>query len=322
MTRAAHCLAREGEERLARTKKNLALRRNVFDAVRRFFGQNGFLEVDTPLCIAAPAPEPHIDNAKAGDHFLQASPELHMKRLLCAGYENIFQLCKCFRENERGDLHLPEFTMLEWYAASADYGCMMDQVEELVRFISIETLGSLKVQYGKTVIDMAAPWQRMRLEDAFDKFAGMDMKTAIDRDLFEEKLAFEIEPALDTHRPVFLHDYPSANTPLAKSVPGNPEAAQRFELYLAGIEICNGYSERTDEKLLRARFESELSQRIKAGRPLSPMPERFLEDMANMPDAAGCALGLDRLVMVLADARTIDDVVAFIPEDEWETRRQ
>ncbi len=311
----------KGTEKQARIKNNLLLRRTIFDAVRRFFEQNDFLEVDTPIRLAAPAPEPHIETIAAGDHYLQASPELHMKRLLAAGYEKIFQICKCFRHKERGSLHLPEFTMLEWYAAGADYHALMTQVAELVRFVSIEATGRQQVMFNNTTIDLAPPWQKMRAGEAFEKYAGMRMKTAVEKDCFEEKLAFEIEPRLDKNRPVFLYDYPMENTPLAKQAPNAPGAAQRFELYLAGIEICNGYSELTDEKIQRRRFEKELAARKRDGRTASPMPERFLADMAEMPDAAGCALGLDRLVMIMADAKTIDDVVAFVPEDEWHSPR-
>ncbi|MFO8111927.1 MAG: EF-P lysine aminoacylase EpmA [Desulfosalsimonadaceae bacterium] len=322
MNQAANRLNTESTARQARIKKNLVLRQAVLGAVRQFFTQNGFLEVETPLRLTAPAPEPHIDAVESGNHYLQASPELHMKRLLCAGYRRIFQICKCFRHGERSARHLTEFTMLEWYTAGEDYFFLMDQVEKLVCFVSAEALGRQQVHYHDTVIDLSGPWKRIRAADAFLQYAGMEMKSAMAGDMFEEKLAFEIEPRLDVHRPVFLHDYPLAFTPLAKSAPDDPEAAQRFELYLGGVEICNGYSELTDAKLQRMRFETELASRKADRRPVSPMPERFLSDMSQMPEAAGCALGLDRLVMILADASAIDDVVAFVPEDDWPQSRQ
>ncbi len=312
----------ENPSRQTCIEKNLVLRSTILDAVRQFFRQNGFLEVETPLRLTAPAPEPHIDAVESGNHYLQASPELHMKRLLCAGYDKIFQICKCFRHRERGTLHIPEFTMLEWYTTGVDYRFLMDQVEKLICFVSEKTLGRQQVPYRNTTIDLSCPWKRIRTGDAFTLYADMDMKSAVANDMFEEKLAFEIEPRLDRSRPVFLHDYPLEYTPLAKSVPDDPEAAQRFELYLAGIEICNGYGELTDADTQRMRFESELSSKRANGRRVSPMPERFLDDMSNMPEASGCALGLDRLVMILADAEAIDDVVAFVPEDDQPVSRQ
>lgn len=305
-----------GKNRQALKKHTMVLRSRTMAAVREFFGQNGFLEVETPIRIASPAPEPHIDAVAAGGQFLQASPELHMKRLLCAGYDQIFQICKCFRHNERGRLHLPEFTMLEWYAAGADYRDLMEQTEELIRFVCRKITGGNRLSIEGTEIDLHPGWPEMRLSEAFTRYAGMDMKNALSAGLFEEKLAFAIEPRLDRHRPVFLRDYPMAHTPLARSVKGDPDTARRFELYLAGIEICNGCNELTDAEVLRRRFETGIARRKEAGRPSPPLPERFLQEMTEMPDAAGCALGLDRLVMLLAGENRIDDAVAFVPEDD------
>lgn len=294
----------------------LKLRQEVFRAVRRFFRQEGFIEVETPLRLRTPAPERHIDHVECGEHFLQASPELHMKRLLCAGYDRIFQICKCFRNGERSDLHLPEFTMLEWYQADADYWFLMEQTEALVRFIRRETAGRGPVFFRKAEIDLASPFYKLRLADAFRNIAGSDMEEALSEDRFEETLCFSIEPNLRKDRPVFLHGYPLAHTPLAKNIPDRPGEAQRFELYLGGIEICNGYTELTDPSLQTIRFMEENIARIRCGRAGIPMPERFLADLHAMPEAAGCALGLDRLVMVLGDAPAIDDVVAFVPEED------
>ena len=297
-------------------RENLSLRQDVFRAVRRFFMQQGFIEVETPLRLRAPAPERHIDHIGCGEHFLHPSPELHMKRLLCAGYDRIFQICKCFRNGERSDLHLPEFTMLEWYQADADYWFLMEQTEALVRFIRRETAGSDSIFFRKTDIDLAPSFYRIRLADAFRDIAGSDMEEALSEDRFEETLCFSIEPGMAKDRPVFLHDYPLDHTPLAKSVPDRPGEAQRFELYMGGIEICNGYTELTDPALQTVRFKEENAARSRCGLPEIPLPERFLADMHAMPEASGCALGLDRLVMVFADAPSIDDVVAFVPEEE------
>lgn len=305
-----------GTTRHADIKKNLVLRSKIQGAVRQFFSDRGFIEVETPVRLTAPAPEPHIDAVDSGDHFLQASPELHMKRMLCAGYENIFQICKCFRQKERGPFHLPEFTMLEWYVKGADYRFLMHQTAELIRYVSTRALGGNHISYNNKSIDLSGAWRKIRIADAFEQYCGMSPQRALENDVFEEKLAFEIEPRLDREHPIFLYDYPLENTPLAAGVVNNPETAQRFELYLAGIEICNGYTEMTNPEIQRRRFMEELTARKNENRPVYPLPNRFLNDMQTMPDAAGCALGLDRLVMIIADADTIDEVVAFVPEDD------
>ena len=297
-------------------KGHLVLRNAIVGAVRQFFNENGFLEVETPIRLTAPAPEPHIDPVASGGSFLQASPELHMKRLLCAGYDRIFQICKCFRDKERGRLHLPEFTMLEWYVKDADYHFLMDQTAALVRHVSSAVLGGIRIPCNDHVIDLAGPWRKIRTADAFEQYAAMSMRHALENDLFEEKLAFEVEPRLEREHPVFLYDYPLEHTPLAACVPDSPDTAQRFELYLDGVEICNGYTEMTDPDIQRQRFNEVITARRRRKQPVSPLPERFLEEMGGMPDAAGCALGLDRLVMIMAGARAIDDVVPFVPEDD------
>ena len=294
----------------------LILRQEVFRAIRRFFRGEGFIEVETPLRLRAPAPERHIDHVECEGHFLQASPELHMKRLLCAGYDRIFQICKCFRSGERSDLHLPEFTMLEWYQADAGYRFLMEQTEALIRFIRQETAGNDTIFFRDDKIDLALPFYKIQLADAFQEIAGSSMEKALSEDRFEEILCFSVEPGLKKDRPVFLHGYPLAHTPLAKSVPDRPGEAQRFELYMGGIEICNGYTELTDPALQAIRFKEENTARVRCGRIEIPLPKRFLADMHAMPEASGCALGLDRLVMVLADAPSIDDVVAFVPEED------
>lgn len=302
--------------RQQRIRENLELRRRVMEAVRRFFTDSGFLEVETPVRTAAPAPELHIDAIASGDRFLQTSPELYMKRLLAAGYERIFQICKCFRGGERGNRHLPEFTMLEWYAAGADYRQLMDQTEALIRYIWREVRGSDIIRFRDNRITLESPWPRIPVEEAFRLYAAVDMRTAMTEDTFDEAVAFEIEPRLAGDRPVFLYDYPAENTPLARARSDRPDLAERFEVYIAGIEICNAFTELTDAAEQRRRFEAELSARRAAGRPVYPMPEAFLSALPQMPPAAGCALGLDRLMMLLAGAERIDDVVAFVPEEE------
>ena len=296
-------------------KTNLWLRAQIIQAIRRFFIDNDYLEIETPYRIPAPAPEAHIDAEVSGDWFLHTSPELCMKRLLTAGYPRIFQICRCFRRKERGHRHLPETTILEWYAVGHTYLEMMDQCEELVRFVSLQAgFGDFLVYQGKS-IDLNTPWSRMPVADAFDRFASISMKTAVLQDRFDEVMACDIEPHLGHKKPLFIYDYPAVGASLARLKPENRSIAERFELYISGLELCNAFTELTDAIEQRLRFEHEQKMRSKSGKQVYPLPEKFLESLLFMPEASGNALGIDRLVMLFADTTRIDDVVAFTPEE-------
>jgi lysyl-tRNA synthetase class 2 len=169
--------------------------------------------------------------------------------------------------------------------------------------------------YQGNKIDLKKPWPRLSVTRAFDKFASIPMEKALSQGLFDELVASEIEPNLGRKRPVFLYDYPAPFAPLAMEKPGNPSLAQRFELYIAGIELCNAFTELTDPDEQRKRFEIELKKRHTLEKRVYPMPEKFLESLEFMPNASGNALGIDRLVMLFADTTKIDDVVAFTPEE-------
>jgi lysyl-tRNA synthetase class 2 len=301
--------------RQTRIRKNLRLRATIIHAIRQFFIENDYLEIDTPCRISAPAPEEHIEAEASGDWFLQTSPELCMKRLLAADYPRIFQICKCFRKKERGDKHLPEITLLEWYCTGANYYDLMNQCEDLIRYVALNTgLGETIAYQGET-IDCTLPWHRMPVADAFKKYASLSMTDAIQNDRFDELMALEIEPELGRGKPLFIFDYPASKGALAKLKTDNSDLAERFELYIAGIELCNGFTELTDAAEQQGRFEKERSQRTKMGKQSYPLPKRFLESLKDMPPAAGNALGIDRLVMLFADSTRIDDVVAFTPEE-------
>jgi lysyl-tRNA synthetase class 2 len=237
-----------------------------------------------------------------------------MKRLLASGYPRIFQICKCFRKNERGSRHIPEFTMLEWYRADSDYFDMMEETETLIKTVALQTGSGNSIKYQGGRIDLDGPWTRMAVAEAFDKHSSISVDKALSEDRFDETMA-EIEPALGQSVPLFLYDYPASCGALAKLKTGNNSVAERFELYICGLELCNGFTELTDPKEQKARFEKEFSHRKKSGKKEYPMPEKFLESLSLMPDASGNALGLDRLIMLFADAGTIDNVVAFTPEE-------
>jgi lysyl-tRNA synthetase class 2 len=238
-----------------------------------------------------------------------------MKRLLGAGCDRIFQICKCFRQEERGERHLPEFTLLEWYRADTDYLGLMEECEEMVAFV-LEELGLPPVIafQGKT-LDLKRPWVRLTVQEAFERNASAPLEQAMETGRFDEILAFELEPSLGFPKPVFLYQYPSSLAALARLSKDAPGVSERFELYAAGMELANAFSELTDPVEQRARFEQELAKRKKQGKPQYPMPEKFLRSLPFMPESAGIALGVDRLVMLLSNRKEIDPVVSFTPEE-------
>lgn len=283
-------------------------------AVRGFFIGRDYLEVETPNRIPAPAPEVHIDSFASGTWFLHPSPEVCMKRLLVAGYERLFQICKCYREGERGARHLPEFTLLEWYRAAADYTDLMADCEDLISY-TVHHLGSeMRIVYQGQLIDLASPWERITVDEAFRRYATMPVQEVLAAGRFDEVLVEAVEPHLGFGRPTFLFDYPLSMASLARKKKDNPLVAERFELYICGIELANGFSELTDAEEQRRRFEEASQEKSSLGKVASPLPEPFLQELPRMPEAAGIALGLDRLVMVLTDSAVIDQVVAFTPE--------
>jgi lysyl-tRNA synthetase class 2 len=303
-------------DRQKRLRNNLTIRARVIQAIRKFFIGHDYLEIETPVRIPAPAPEAHIDAVASGNWFLQTSPELCMKRLLAAGYQRIFQICKCFRQGERGRLHLPEMTLLEWYRADSNYQDMMSECEALIINIA-QKIGFKKngIVYQGKEIRLSPPWSRISVSDAFDKFGSISLEGALAKNQFDEIMVTEIEPALGISRPVFLYDYPAPRGALARLKPEDRRYAERFELYIGGLEMCNAFSELTDSAEQRERFERDRDHLQKSGKPVCPMPEKFLATLGNMPAAAGNALGIDRLVMLFANKRRIDDVTAFVPEE-------
>ncbi|AMV73306.1 translation elongation factor P-lysine lysyltransferase [Desulfuromonas sp. DDH964] len=296
---------------LARKRQHLEQRARIVQAIRAFFVAAGFLEVETPHLLPGNAPELHIDPVAAGDGFLHTSPELCMKRLLAAGYRQIFQLCRCWRRGERGARHLPEYTMLEWYRSGCDYHTLMGDCEELLAFLVPS--GSLRWQGEE--IDLVAPFERLTVREAFARHAAGSLDRALAEGRFDEVMALEIEPHLGRRRPTFLYEYPAACAALARKKSGAPQLAERFELYIAGLELANAFSELTDPDEQRQRFVREEDARRRMGKAPVPLPEKFLAELGALDSAAGIALGVDRLVMLLTDAATIDAVVAFTPED-------
>jgi len=297
------------------TPPRLSQRAAIVRAVRNFFEERGYLEVTTPLRLPVLAPELWIVPEASGSLFLQTSPELCMKRLLAAGHERIFQICPCFRKEERGRLHLPEFQMLEWYQAGASYLELMEECEELLWEVAeVCGVADMVNRLGQAV-SLEPPWERLTVSEAFGRYGNMSPETALNKGMFEEILVAKIEPELGVGKPTFLYDYPAELASLARLKPGDIEVAERFELYVNGIELANGFSELTDPTEQRERFARERELIIQAGRAPGPIPEAFLRELTNMPSAAGIALGIDRLVMLLTGATSLDEIVSFVPEE-------
>jgi len=315
------------------------IRRNrIKDAVRAFFRERGFLEVETPRLLPAGGQEPHLNPFRTSvetvrgeaDAYLITSPEYCHKRLLAAGHERIFEMARVFRNgSEEGrDLHWFEFTMLEWYRAFACYEEIMDDAENLVfhaaRAAGTDAAGALH-----------PPFRRMTMAEAYRELAGVDLEPYLSGngpefarreadegrfglgpdetpdDRFFKILVAAVEPALRNLGPVFLIDYPAAQAALSKIKPDDPRVCERFELYINGVELANGFTELNDPAEQRRRFEEDARVKAAGGREAVPVDEAFLEALElGMPPAGGVALGLDRLAMVLCGENGLD---AFLP---------
>lgn len=295
---------------LSRKRATIEKRARILHKVRAFFINQGFIEVETPHRIPANAPELTIDAVSSTDWFLQTSPELCMKRLLAAGYDKLFQICRCWRANERSDRHLPEYTMLEWYRRGCNYHQLMSDCENLITSLVDEK----SILWQGKKIDVTLPWPQLTVAEAFSQHGSIPLHQVTDLDFFSELMITEIEPALPQNKPLFLIDYPLVQGSLARRKPDNPEVAERFELYLGGLELANGFSELTDPIEQRQRFEEEEGQRRRAGKPPGQIPEIYLKELESLSNAAGIALGIDRLIMLLCDQPKIDNVVCFTPE--------
>ena len=271
----------------------LSERARVLREIRAFFDARGFTEVETPVRIPAPAPEPHIDCPASGDWFLRASPELQMKKLLAVGMERIYQIGPCFRAGEKGRRHSPEFTMLEWYRANADYLDIARDAEELLAEILRPRL--------------SAALPRVTVREAYLRWAGWDPVETWDQDRFDFDMATKIEQNLPKE-PLFLIDYPAHAASLARLKADDPRVAERWELYVDGIELANAFTELTDPVEQQRRFELAREERRALGEADYPLDEEFLDALAQMPPSGGVALGVDRLVMLACGASSIADV--------------
>jgi elongation factor P--(R)-beta-lysine ligase len=306
-------MALEESSRLAQKKKKLECRAFILDGIRAFFNRNGFLEIETPLRVPAIAPEQFINPYSSEGWFLSTSPELQMKRLLAAGYEKIFQICHCFRKDECGQYHNPEFTMLEWYRAGADYDEILRDTENLLSDLSNRSFNSPIITYQGKKIDLTLPWPRITVREAYLRWAGWDPVLNFEAQRFDDDMVDKVIPGFPTGQPVIILDYPIACASLARLKSGHPELAERAEVFIGGLEIANAYSELREAGEQAHRFTQEIELLRAAGKP-TVWPQKFLDAITKLPDCGGIAVGVDRLVMLFCDAQSIDEVVAFPAE--------
>jgi elongation factor P--(R)-beta-lysine ligase len=327
----------------------LAARGAITKAVRAWFEEQGFAEVETGILQVSPGNETHLhaprteltgaDGARA-TRYLRTSPEFAAKKLLAAGEAKIFEFARVFRDRERGDLHLPEFTMLEWYRAGASYDAVMaDSVVIIAHAAQATGIGRFSFR-GKVADPFAEP-ELLTVAAAFERFAGIDLLATIadgagDReglaaaaservritdddtwsDIFSKLLVEHVEPHLGQGRLTVLFEYPAPEAALARTKPSDPRVAERFEIYACGVELANGFGELTDAQEQRRRFTAAMDEKARRYGERYPLDEDFLNAVAQMPQASGVALGFDRLVMLAAGAVRIDQVVWTPPVGE------
>ncbi|MET4215631.1 lysyl-tRNA synthetase class 2 [Bradyrhizobium sp. LB7.2] len=327
----------------------LQARGAITGALRGFFVEQGFVEVETSVLQVSPGNETHLHAPRTeimrpdGSHasrYLRTSPEFACKKLLAAGETRIFEFARVFRDRERGDLHLPEFTMLEWYRADAPYDAIMaDCVVLIARAAQATGIGTFAFR-GRTADPFAEP-ELMTVAGAFEQFAGIDLLATIsgdqgDRaalaqaaagkvrvagddtwsDIFSKVLVEHVEPHLGQGRLTILFEYPSPEAALARVKAGDPRVAERFEVYACGVELANGFGELTDADEQRKRFTDSMAEKQRRYGEAYPLDEDFLAAVAAMPEASGVALGFDRLVMLASGASRIDQVVWTPPANE------
>jgi lysyl-tRNA synthetase class 2 len=312
-------------------------------AIRSWFEAQGFVEVETAALQVSPGNETHLHafatelidpDGERRPVYLHTSPEFACKKLLAAGEERIFTFAQVYRNRERGALHHPAFTMLEWYRAGAPYETLMEDCSALLA-IAAKAAGATTFSWRGRSIDPLAPPERLSVADAFERLAAIDLAATLggsapDRDalaraavaaglkvaaadtwgdIFSRILVAKVDPALGHGRATLLTEYPAHLAALARPKPGDPRVAERFELYACGVELANAFGELTDPAEERRRLEEEMAEKQRRYGERYPIDEDFLAALAHMPPAAGAALGFDRLVMLAAGARHIEQVI-------------
>ncbi|HYE59684.1 MAG TPA: EF-P lysine aminoacylase EpmA [Candidatus Kapabacteria bacterium] len=319
-------------------KPSLDLRWEILRATREFFWSEGFQEVETPIILRLPGQEPYLSPMKIGIHdeqkrgytgYLHTSPEYAMKKMLAAGYEKIFSICKTFRDYESfGGTHNPEFTMIEWYRTGVDFWTIMDDCERLLSFIDT-SLTNKKIPHA--ALPLQNP-ERLHMRDAWQRYAGVNLDDYLERDtmfalckkkgytpdegepfddLFFRIFLNEIEPHLGKEHLTLLHHYPLSMAALSKQSADDPRYAERCEMYLGGLELSNGFTELTDADEQLGRLQEEQAFRKKMGKEVYDIDMEFIEALRSMPPASGIALGMDRLVQLFGGCQNIDGVLVL-----------
>ncbi|MBM3571982.1 MAG: EF-P lysine aminoacylase GenX [Alphaproteobacteria bacterium] len=333
-------------DRYAARQPFLDARQRIVAALRNLFGARGFAEVDTPALQISPGLEPHLKafatqlESPGGTHwplYLHTSPEFTMKKLLVAGLPRIYQLARVFRNGERSATHHPEFCMLEWYRAEAGYRSIMGDCEELLRVALAATGGMDGFRWQGRRANPFGPWEYLSVADAFHHHAGINLLATIGdphmpaphafaaaaerigisphagdswEDIFFRVFLDRIEPKLGVGQPTILYDYPVSMAALARPKPEDPRLAERFELYVCGMELANAFGELTDAEVQRRRFIADMDKKQALYGTRYPIDEDFLSALAHgMPESAGIALGVDRLVMLCTGAEHIEQVI-------------
>ena len=319
----------------------LAARQAVIHAIRSYFDAAGFDEVETPVLQVCPVMDAHVHGFKTVLNgvdlkpertlYLHTSPEFAMKKLMVAGMERLYQICHVFRNGENSSRHSAEFTMIEWYRTGADYTDIMADCEGLLRSCA-EALNIWTYQYKGMVCDPFGPWERLSVREAFETYAQMDLQAFLDDkeafraavsalglhtakddgwdDLFFRVMDARIEPYLGRKVPTILYDYPVCMASLSRRKPSDPRFAERFELYVCGMELANAFSELTDAAEQKKRFAEEMDLKEKLYGERYPVDEDFIKALEHgLPESGGIAFGIDRLVMLATGAEDIDQVL-------------
>ncbi|MDD3886424.1 MAG: EF-P lysine aminoacylase EpmA [Victivallaceae bacterium] len=288
--------------------QNLERRSRMLRAIREWFYAHDFCEVETPVRIKAPAPEEFIEAVRADNGFLRTSPELEMKTLLANGMSRIFQIGSCFRSGEFGRKHREEFTMLEFYEAATGYREQAAFTAEMIASTARTLDGDTKIVYRGHSIDLGSH-EFITVDEAFRKYAGISAFEADESDDFDEIMVTRVEPKLGLEHPTFLCDYPASRASLARLSPDNSKVAERWEVYIAGIELGNAFGELTDPAEQRKRFRDASAFRRRMRMHNYPEPVAFFDALdRGLPQSSGCAIGLDRLAMIFCDAEDIAEV--------------
>jgi lysyl-tRNA synthetase class 2 len=311
----------------------LFARARALATLRSWFAAAGFTEVETPLLVPSPGLEIHLDAVRAGEGWLVTSPEYQMKRLLAAGFENIYQVCRCFRAGERGPHHATEFTMIEWYRAYATLDDIRRDTEQLVHGVC-----GANARVGERVVDVTPPWRRITVRDAMREWAGVrvdggepagDLAAEVRRaglaiaegeawdDVFFAAWLARVDPALaELDHAVIVEDWPAPLAALARRRDDDPRTALRFEAYVGGLELANAFDELIDPVEQRARFAEDQRARAMRDKPVYPIDDKLIAALAEgLPPSAGIALGFDRLVMLATGAMEIAGVQAFTADE-------